>query len=89
MAILLFSLGVVILAEALNKLERTAPCAHGLSRRQRVLQWLKGVAWILLALGAAGVIAGPIFGNDLRNFREACMYAGFVVLIVRTRIKEG
>ncbi len=37
MSALLFVLGVVVLAEALNKLERTCPCAHGITPHQRLL----------------------------------------------------
>lgn len=89
MAILLFLLGLVVGAEALNKLERTRPCAPGLTLQERRLQWLKAVAWILLAIGGAGAMAGPFFDHPPPTVREACMFAGFVVLIIRTRFKEG
>lgn len=89
MAVLLFLLGLVILSEALNKLDRTRPCRRGLCHRQRALEWLKALAWALLAIGAGGAIVGPIFHDDPPTYREACMFAGFVVLIIRTRIKEG
>ena len=89
MTALLFTLGVVVLAEALNKLERTAPCWPGLSRRMRLLQWLKALAWALLAIAAGGAIIGPIFGAAPPTPREVCIFAGFVVLIIRTRFKEG
>lgn len=46
--------GVVVLAEALNKLERTAPCAHGLTPHERLVDWLKAIAWALLAIGGPG-----------------------------------
>lgn len=86
---LLFALGVVVLAESLNKLERTRPCLAGLTRRERLLQWLKALAWVLLALGAAGALAGPFLGHEPATLREVCLTAGFVVLIIRTRFKEG
>lgn len=89
MTALLFTLGVVVLAEALNKLERTRPCWPGLSRRMRLLQWLKALAWVLLAIAAGGAIIGPIFGAAPPTPREVCIFAGFVVLIIRTRFKEG
>lgn len=89
MTVLLFTFGVVVLAEALNKLERTRPCWPGLPRHARWLQWLKALAWALLAIGAGGAIVGPVFDHPPPTTREACMYAGFVVLIVRTRFKEG
>ncbi len=39
--ILHFAAGVIVLAEALNKLERTAPCRPGLTPREREV--LKGI----------------------------------------------
>lgn len=89
MEVLLFILGVVVVAEALNKLERTRPCMQGLSYQQRRLQWLKALAWGLLAIGGADAMSGPFLGHPPPTFREACMFAGFVVLIIRTRFKEG
>lgn len=85
----LWILGLVVLAEALNKLERTRPCLPGLTPRQRLLAWLKAIAWGLLALGSAGALVAPIFDTQPPTARELCMFAGFVVLIVRTRFKEG
>lgn len=52
--------GLIVLAEALNKLERTAPCRHGLGLRERVTEWLKAIAWLLLALGGAGALVAPL-----------------------------
>lgn len=89
MNVLLFLLGLVIAAEALNKLERTRPCARGLTPNTRLLQWLKAAAWVLLAIAGGGAMAGPFLGHPPPTYREACMFAGFVVLIIRTRFKEG
>ena len=81
--------GLVVLAEALNKLERTAPCMPGLTGRDRLVAWLKACAWLLLALGGAGALVGPIFRPHPPALADVCVLAGFVVLIVRTRFKEG
>ena len=35
---------LIVLAEALNKLERTAPCAPGLTPHQRLVDGLKALA---------------------------------------------
>lgn len=86
---LLFALGVVVLAEALNKLERTAPCAKGLGKRQRLLAWLKAIAWTLLAFAGGGAVVGSVLGHAPPTVRELCLFGGFAVLIVRTRFKEG
>lgn len=94
--------GFVVLAEALNKLERTCPRARGLTAHDRLLSWLKAAAWFFLALGAAGAVAAPLLlalgvpsgaTHLLRLERptpaETAVLLGFAVLIVRTRMKEG
>ena len=94
--------GLVVLAEALNKLERTAPLAQGLTPRQRVVDGLKALAWALLALGAGGAVAAPalhaagvevgawpLLRLENPTLAETSVLLGFCVLIVRTRIKEG
>ncbi|MGH6625133.1 MAG: hypothetical protein ACRECD_01075 [Burkholderiaceae bacterium] len=81
--------GLVVLAEALNKLERSNPCARGLSAQQRLVDGLKALAWALLAVGGAGAVITPLLALDPPTLQDACVMAGFAVLIVRTRIKEG
>lgn len=94
--------GFITLAEALNKLERTSPFAAGLSGHQRVVDGLKCLAWVLLALGAAGAVATPILvalgasaspleraNHDSPSLAETAVLLGFAILIVRTRVKEG
>lgn len=93
--------GLIILAEALNKLERTHPLAAGLRRRQRLVDMLKVLAWTLLALGGGAAVAAPLLlvlgvhSGQLLLLRlehpllaETAVLLGFAVLIVRTRIKE-
>lgn len=92
----------VVMAEALNKLERTAPFAPGLNARTRLVGGLKALAWALLALGAGGALIGSLLrplGMDMQHshalahfepsLAEVCVMLGFAVLIVRTRVKEG
>lgn len=80
---------LVIVAEALNKAERTNPWAKGLTRREQTSEWLKAAAWILLALGAGGVLVSPLLDPDLRPLADIFIALGFATLIVRTRVKEG
>lgn len=93
---------VVVLAEALNKLERTAPLRPGIEPHARLVDALKALAWLLLGMGAGGAIAAPLLlaaglsSAHLPLLRlehptldQVCVLAGFAVLIVRTRIKEG
>lgn len=80
---------VAILAEALNKTERTDPLAVGLTPRERLAEWLKAAAWVLLALGAAGAVVSPLLPPGQRELADYCIVIGFAVLVVRTRVKEG
>lgn len=89
MIALLFVLGTIVVAEALNKLERTRPCAKGLSSQVRLLAWLKAIAWGLLAFAGGGAVVGSFFSEAPPTLRELCLFGGFSVLIVRTRFKEG
>lgn len=81
--------GLVVLAEALNKLERVSPLAPGLGVRARVVDVLKTLAWLLLALGAGGALITPLLGLAPATLQDVAVLAGFAVLIVRTRVKEG
>lgn len=91
---------IVVLAEALNKVERTAPFAPGLTWHARFTDGLKALAWVLLALGAAGELAAPLLASlgvpdsifliaPEPTLTQTAVLAGFAVLIVRTRVKEG
>ena len=94
--------GFVVLAEALNKLERTAPFAPGICRHDRLVDVLKALAWMLLAVGAGGAVIMPVLGglgiqaqmnqvilHQSPSLSETAVLLGFAVLIVRTRVKEG
>ncbi len=81
--------GLIVLAEALNKLERTAPCARGLAPRERVTAWLKALAWALLAVGGAGAVVTPLLPLEKPTLQDVCVVLGFAILIIRTRVKEG
>lgn len=100
-----FGAGLIVLLEALNKLERTTMFASGMTAHQRLVDGLKLLAWALLAIGAGGALAGPFLkplGLDegtapvlayitqaIPSLADVCGLGGFAVLIVRTRIKEG
>lgn len=95
--------GLVVLAEALNKLERVRPFAAGMRARDRVVDGLKALAWLLLALGAGGALAAPallwmgvpehstslLMRLERPMLDQTLVLLGFAVLIVRTRVKEG
>lgn len=78
----------VVLAESLNKLERCKPLAR-MPLRDKLAEWFKVAAWMLLALGGAGALISPLFDFPPPTMQEIFTLAGFATLIVRTRIKEG
>lgn len=94
--------GLIVVAEALNKLERACPLASGLTGCERLVQSVKALGWALLALGGGGAVATPVLlsmgvpSSQLPMLRleqptlaEVAVLAGFAVLIIRTRLKEG
>jgi len=81
--------GLIVVAESLNKLERTAPFAPGLSHHQRIAAWLKAAAWLLLSAGGAGALVTPLMRLEPPTLQDVAMIVGFAILIIRTRFKEG
>ena len=95
--------GLIVLAEALNKLERTAPLSAWPTPRRRVGEWLKALGWTLLALGSGGAVATPLLlamgvasvtslplmRLERPTLAEVAVLAGFAVMVVRTRVQEG
>lgn len=81
--------GLIVVAEALNKLERTAPCRRGLGWRERATEWLKALAWGLLAIGGGGAVVTPFLPLEAPTLQDVCVVLGFAILIIRTRVKEG
>lgn len=96
---------VVVLAEGLNKIQRTDvfdgargwwPRVRGLAflfapwrwSRVRVVQMLKLAGWALLCVGAAGAMVSPFIGRR-PDLEHVAVLAGFAVLVVRSRVKEG
>jgi hypothetical protein len=61
---------------------------HGRFLEARLATILKAAAWGLLALGAAGAVITPLLHLETPTLQDACVMAGFAVLIVRTRVKE-
>ncbi|WP_367846994.1 hypothetical protein [Rhodoferax sp. WC2427] len=81
--------GLIVFAESLNKLERTAPLAPGLTRPQRIAAWLKCAAWLLLSAGGAGALVTPLMRLEPPTLQDVALILGFAILIIRTRFKEG
>lgn len=91
--------GLIVLAEALNKLERTCLRCPRASAREWFLDVLKAVSWVFLALGAGGAVAVPLFNalgihgvtyvmHETPSLAETFVLTGFAVLAIRTRLKD-
>ncbi len=80
--------GLIVLAEAANKIERTDPLERGLTHRQRLVVWLKVLAWICLAIGAGGALATPFLRWQQPSAQDLAVIGGFAILIIRSRLKE-
>lgn len=80
--------GLIVLAESLNKLERTNVRQQGASIGMRVVTALKILAWLLLAIGAAGAIITPLLPLANPSLRDVAVLGGFALLIIRTRVKD-
>lgn len=80
--------GIVVLAEALNKLERTCPFERGLTMRARAVVWLKTLGWIALAIGGAGAAGSMLLSRSEPGPAEVSTMVGFALLIVRSRVGE-
>lgn len=80
--------GLVVLAEALNKLERLEFRWRGLGCWARAALVLKLLAWTCLAIGAAGAVVGPLMSSPRPQLDDVVVLAGFAILIIRTRVKD-
>lgn len=81
--------GLIVMAEALNKLERCDPANRSLALRERVVEVLKAAAWALLAMGAGAALVTPVLPLQRPGLADVAVLLGFATLIVRTRVKEG
>lgn len=97
--------GLVVLAEALNKMERTDlfnghtglhkfACLRWLLvpwkwEREHLVNVLKLTGWVLLAIAGAGAMVTPLLHWERPHFQGIAGTAGFAFLILRTRLKEA
>lgn len=81
--------GLIVAAEALNKIERSNPLQRGLTLRARFVVLLKVLAWCLLAVGAGCALVTPLVRLEAPTLQDTAVMCGLAVLIVRSRFKEG
>lgn len=80
--------GIVVLAEALNKIERIDVFTLPPGCRTRAVVWLKLTGWLLLALGSAGALVMPMLDLESPSAQDVCVLLGFAVLVLRSRLRE-
>ncbi len=94
-----FACGFIVLAEALNKLERVRP-SLSLSLRPRylLLTWLKAAAWFFVAIGAMAAFITPValalapavaYYVPAPSIGDTAMVFGTAIHVIRTRVKEA
>lgn len=90
MSTLVWLAAILILAEALNKLERTNIRGFWtLSWRQRVELLLKLAAWGSMAIGAMGVVVHPVVALPWPDVADGLVVVGVALLLLRTRVTEA
>jgi hypothetical protein len=80
--------GLIVLAEALNKLERTNLRCTWMTPRQRAITAMKAASWAAIAVASAGAAVGPLMYSAVPSLADAAMMAGFAGLVVRSRLQE-
>lgn len=83
-----FVAGLIVVAESLNKLERSCPFQTGMTVPQRANELLKIAAWFLLALGGAGAVITPLLHLEWSTLHDTSMVLGFSLLLIHRRINE-
>lgn len=81
--------GLLLLAEGLNKLERTDVWRRGMAPRERCAEWLRALGWGCLTLGGAGVLVATWMPAAYADAAYLCVAAGCALLTVRARVREG
>lgn len=81
--------GIVVVAESLNKLERSCPRRGSRSASEQAVEMVRIAAWGLLALGGAGAVVTPLLHLDPPSLQDVCALLGVAAYIVHTRITEG
>lgn len=94
-----FLAGLIVMGEAINKLYVVSPFGPNMKMKDRLMDGIKAVAWILLALAAGGALVGPFLGELTHggpsasyrtspSITEICGLIGFALIIVRLKIME-
>ncbi len=80
--------GLVVLAEALNKLEQLTPRKRGLAVRERLHDIVQAAAWSALAVGAFLALISPFYELAAPDLQDVLVLLGVAVLIIHRRSQE-
>ena len=78
----------VVLAESLNKLQRTDVLRRGMTRWTRLRELLNVLGWGLFATGAAGALVAPLLYIRTVHLQEVLVMVGLALFILHRRLKE-
>ena len=79
---------IIVLAEALNKLQRTDPLRRGLRPMERLSAVLNVLGWMLFAVASAGAIVSPVLISHAVRLQDAALMLGLAVFVIHRRLKE-
>ena len=79
---------LVVLAEALNKLQRTDILRRGMTRWARFREILNALGWACFAIGAGGAWVSPLLYSRTVHVQDVVVMAGLALFVVHRRLKE-
>lgn len=78
----------LVMAEALNKLERIRKYLPTVNAKERSKVALSVVAWFLTAIGSAGAMATLVLPIPHSDLQDTAMIVGFALLLISKRVRE-
>ncbi len=79
---------LIVIIEALNKLERYDPFQKMKSVKQMLIFWMTSAAWVALAVGSAGALVMPFLSIKPKLTADAFVLIAFAALLVRARLYQ-
>lgn len=79
---------LIVLSEALNKLQRTDPLRRGITPMKRFSAVLNALGWMLFAVSSAGALVSPVMRGYTVRLQDAALMLGLAVFIIHRRLKE-
>lgn len=78
----------VVLAESLNKLQRTDVLRHGMTLWMRLREAMNALGWACFAIGSGGAWVSPLLQSHRVRLQDAAVMLGLSLFVVHRRLKE-